>query len=70
MYLQKNKVTKIIFGMILFATTFVSCITKTENASLKITAILLKGTWQLLSRVAIVKGNAMVTDYTKKHFCY
>jgi hypothetical protein len=44
---------------LLFAATFISCKTKTEQS------ISLNGTWQLVSGTTITKGVSSVTDYTK-----
>lgn len=56
---------KIKLGFVLLATVFISCVSKTNNNSQKVSRVPLQGTWQLLKGIVIEKGDSVITDYTK-----
>lgn len=70
---------KIRLGFVLLAAAFISCVSKMQNNSLKLSRAPLQGTWQLLKGIVIEKGDSVITDYTKNisfikiindtHFC-
>jgi len=54
-----------LFISILFLVFLTSCKETTENNPQATSAILIKGTWKLLTGTLIEKGDTAITDYTK-----
>lgn len=56
---------KIKIGLVLIATTIMSCNGKMEDKAAKPSQISITGTWKLITGTLIEKGDTVVTDYTK-----
>jgi hypothetical protein len=56
---------KVKIGFVLIATTFMSCMGKVEDKTMKPSPVSMAGTWQLITGTLIEKGDTVVTDYTK-----